>query len=148
MKVLVAYDGTLQAKKALKYGVEKVRENGGEVVALHVFDTNLFIGYDSLPWAIDRARREAMQFVEEGRELASRIGDGVRVRFEVLEGDPEDEILDYATRRRSEVLLCPPRYSRIINEYKKLLTRDGKKVFEGSIMDGADTLKMSMVASQ
>ena len=46
MKVLVAYDGTLQAKDALKYGVEKVKENGGELVALHVFNSNMFVDYD------------------------------------------------------------------------------------------------------
>ncbi len=38
MKIMVAYDGTLQAKEALVYGMDKAREKGGEVVALHVFN--------------------------------------------------------------------------------------------------------------
>ena len=32
MKIMVAYDGTLQAKEALVYGMDKAREKGGEVV--------------------------------------------------------------------------------------------------------------------
>ena len=31
MKVLVAYDGTLQSKDALRYGLEKAREKGGDL---------------------------------------------------------------------------------------------------------------------
>ena len=42
MKIMVAYDGTLQGKDALVYGMQKAREKGGEVVALHVFNSPLF----------------------------------------------------------------------------------------------------------
>jgi len=47
MKIMVAYDGTLQAKEALVYGMDKAREKGGEVVALHVFNSGMFVDYDA-----------------------------------------------------------------------------------------------------
>jgi len=47
MKIMVAYDGTLQAKEALVYGIEKARTKGGEVIALQVFNSPLFVDYDA-----------------------------------------------------------------------------------------------------
>ena len=34
MNILVVYDGTLHAKKALLYGLKKVQEAGGEITVL------------------------------------------------------------------------------------------------------------------
>ena len=66
MKVLVAYDGTLQAKDALRHGVQKVKEVGGEVVALHVFNSNLFVDYDVFG-AEEAARLESMRLAAEAK---------------------------------------------------------------------------------
>ena len=66
MKVLVEYDGTLQAKEALKYGVEKVKEKGGEVVAFQVFNSSMFVDYDVFG-AEDEGRAEALRFAEEAK---------------------------------------------------------------------------------
>lgn len=147
MKVLVAYDGTLQSKEALKYGLEKVRETGGEVIALHVFNSNMFVGYDSQPWAMERARKESAQHIQDAKRIVEELGSGVRVRFQTEEGDPEEEIVNYAIERNADVLLCPPRYKGIIRKYKKILDGNGKKVLEDSILDGADKLKMAVVSN-
>lgn len=147
MKVLVAYDGTLQSKEALKYGLERVRERGGEVIALHVFNTCMFVGYDSQPWALDHAKKESAQYMQEARKIADETAPGVRVRFATEEGDPEEEIINYALERNADLLLCPPRYRGIIKRYKKILDENGRKVTEDSILDGADKLKMAVISN-
>lgn len=46
MKTLVLYDGTLQAKEALRYGMDSVRKTGGSVTIVNVFQSSLFLDYD------------------------------------------------------------------------------------------------------
>ena len=55
MKILTIYDGTLQSKTALTYGINKVRERGGELIVLQVFQSSLFVDYDAGPMAEERA---------------------------------------------------------------------------------------------
>lgn len=148
MKVLVAYDGTLQSKEALRYGMQKVRETGGEVIALHVFNSNLFIDYDSQPWAAEVARKESLQYVEDAKRLVAESGAGLCVSIATEEGDPEEEIIRYARERNIDVLLCPPRYKTIIKRYKKILHNDGKEAIEDAVLDETERLKMAVVSMQ
>ncbi|MHB8845943.1 MAG: universal stress protein [Nitrospirota bacterium] len=54
MNILVAYDGTLHAKKALRYGIEKAQAaGGGALTVLQVFDRALFVDYDAGPRAVN-----------------------------------------------------------------------------------------------
>lgn len=118
MKIMVAYDGTLQAKEALVYGMEKAREKGGEVLALHVFNSPLFMDYDVLD-AEATARREAAQIVEEAKALIREKGKGVRAGLFTTEGNPEEEVIAFAKARNAEVLLCPPSFKQIRKKYRK-----------------------------
>ena len=120
MKIMVAYDGTLQAKEALVYGMDKAREKGGEVVALHVFDNGMFLDYDVMD-AEAIARRDAARFVEEARILIREKADGVRASLFTTEGDPEEAMISFAKERRADVLLCPPSFKGIISKYQKAL---------------------------
>ena len=56
MKLLIVYDGTINSKSALKYGLGKLRQEGGRAVVLHVFESNMFVGYGAGPNAEDHAR--------------------------------------------------------------------------------------------
>lgn len=145
-KVLVAYDGTLQSKEALRYGMQRARETGDEVIALHVFNSNIFIDYDSLPWTQEVARKESAQHVEDARRLVEKAGGGLRVRIATEEGDPEEEIIRYAQEKNVDILLCPPRYKRIIKRYKKMLKNNGKGALEDTILDETERLKMAVVS--
>ena len=145
MKVLVAYDGTLQAKEALKYGVEKVRENGGELAALHVFNSNMFVDYDVFG-AEEAGRTEAMRFAAEAKKIVAEIGKGINARVIVAEGNPEEETISYARENNVDLLLCPPRYKSIIRSFKKLLDEQGKKAQEDTIFDATDKPKLSAVS--
>ncbi len=121
MKIMVAYDGTLQAKEALVYGMEKAREKGGEVVALHVFNNRMFIDYDANVDAEAMARLEAARFVEEAKALIREKGAGVRTSLFTTDGNPEEEMISFAKGKNVDVLLCPSKYKTIINKYKKAL---------------------------
>ncbi len=121
MKIMVAYDGTLQAKEALVYGMEKAREKGGEVVALHVFNSGMFIDYDANVEAEAMARRESARFVEEAKSLIREKGNGVRTSLFTIEGNPTEEVISFAKERKADLLLCPPKFKAIISKYRKAL---------------------------
>ena len=121
MKIMVAYDGTLQAKEALVYGMEKAREKGGEVVALHVFNNRMFIDYDANVDAEAMARLESARFIEEAKSLIREKGAGVRTSLFTTDGNPEEEVVSFAKEKNVDVLLCPSKFKTIINKYKKAL---------------------------
>ncbi len=121
MKIMVAYDGTLQSKEALVYGMEKAREKGGEVIALHVFNDRMFIDYDAHIDAEASARRESAQFVEEAKALIREKGQGVHTSLFTIEGNPEEEVVNFAKEKKVDVLLCPPKFKTIISKYQQAL---------------------------
>jgi len=119
MKIMVAYDGTLQAKEALVYGMDKAREKGGEVVALHVFNSGLFVDYDATIGAQAAARAEAAQFIAEAKTIIREKGKGVKAGLYSTEGDPTEELVSFAKSEKVDVLLCPPKFTKIINKYQQ-----------------------------
>ena len=121
MKIMVAYDGTLQAKEALVYGIEKARTKGGEVIALQVFNRRLFVDYDATVNARDMARAEASRFMEEAKEIIREKAKGVKASFYSGEGNPEEEMISFAKSEQVDVLLCPPKFKTIISKYQKAL---------------------------
>ena len=121
MKIMVAYDGTLQAKEALAYGIEKAREKQGEVVALHVFNRPLFWDYEASPDAMNAAREESARFIDEAKALIRQKGAGVRASLFSTDGNPDEAVIGFARSEKVDVLLCPPKYSGIIGKYRKLL---------------------------
>ena len=137
MKIMVAYDGTLQAKEALVYGIEKARTKGGEVIALQVFNSPLFVDYDATVNAQDAARAETARFMEEAKEIIREKAKGVKASFYSGEGNPEEEVISFAKAQAVDVLLCPPRFKTIISKYQKALA--------GSEMAG-EAAKMNVTA--
>ncbi len=121
MKIMVAYDGTLQAKEALNYGIQKAKEKGGEVVALHVFNSPLFMDYDVTPNAMDAARAESARFISEAKTIIKEKGAGVTASLYSTDGNPEQAVIDFARAEKADVLLCPPAYNGIIAKYRKAL---------------------------
>jgi nucleotide-binding universal stress UspA family protein len=119
MKIMVAYDGTLQAKEALVYGMDKAREKGGEVVALHVFNNGMFVDYDATVGAQGAARAEAEKFIEEAKTIIREKGKGVKASLFSTEGNPTEEVINFAKSEKADVLLCPPKFTKIINKYRQ-----------------------------
>jgi nucleotide-binding universal stress UspA family protein len=137
MKIMVAYDGTLQAKEALVYGMDKAREKGGEVVALHVFNSPLFLDYEATVDAQDTAKAEAARFIEEAKAIIRDQARGVKASLYSTEGNPAEEVIGFARAEKVDVLLCPPKFTTIINKYRKTL---GESEMAG------ETVKMHVAA--
>jgi len=114
MKILTIYDGTLQSKTALKYGIGKVKEKGGELIVLQVFQSSLFVDYDAGPRAEEMARAEAKQHEREALNIIAETAQDARVRVVTEEGDPEEETLRVAASERADLILASPRYKDII----------------------------------
>ncbi len=110
MKILVAFDGSLNAKTALRYGIEKVRKTGGEVIALQVFQSEMFIDYGAGPTAEGVARNEAARYLDEARAILEKEGAGIPSRVLEVEGNPEQEISRFAEENNVGLIIAPPRY--------------------------------------
>lgn len=111
MNILVAYDGTLYAKKALRYGIGKVQASGGgTLTVLQVFDRTLFVDYDAGPRAEELARSESARQLEEAKQLAGEIAAGLAVAFITDEGTAAERIVHHTGAFRPDLVLAPPRY--------------------------------------
>ena len=110
MKILTIYDGTLQSKTALRYGINKAREKSGEVIVLHVFQSSLFVDYGAGPRAEELARTEWTQHARYAEKIIEEEGSGVLVRLQVEEGEPEQELLRCAVSEHPDLILATPRY--------------------------------------
>lgn len=113
MKVLTIYDGTIQSKTALQYGIGKVKEKGGELIILHVFQKSLFIDYDAGPRAEEMARAEAKRHLLDAENIIREAGKSVPIHLITEEGDPQEELLRVATTERPELVLTTPRYQAV-----------------------------------
>ena len=121
MKIMVAYDGTLQAKEALVYGMDKAREKGVEVVALHVFNSGMLVDYDASVDAESLAKAESKRFIEEARTIIREKGVGVKTSLYTSEGNPTEEVISFAKAEKVDVQLCPPKFTTIISKYQKAM---------------------------
>ena len=110
MKILVAYDGSINSQTALKYGIGKVREVGGSLFAIHVFNSDMFIDYGAGPKAEEMARKESARYVEDAKRIIAETGNGIDVRLFSAEGNPEDEIIKFAGAEETDLVIVPPRY--------------------------------------
>jgi nucleotide-binding universal stress UspA family protein len=116
MKILVAYDGSLNSKIGLNYGLKKAKKEGGELVALHVFHAGMFVDYGAGPGAEQTARAESLRYVEEARKIIREKGEGLRASVLVEEGVPEEEILGLALEGSFDLLIAPPRFNALVRK--------------------------------
>ncbi len=114
MKLLIAYDGTLNSKTALRYGLGKLKEQGGRAVVLSLFHSAMFVDYGAGPRAEEVARAESARHLDEARKIIEELGEGLRVRIVEKEGEPESEITGFAEEEGADLILAPPRYKSII----------------------------------
>ena len=113
MKILVMYDGTLQAKKTLNYGIGKIQESGGELILLQVFDPAIFIDYDAGPRAAEMARAEMAGHIDWAKRHLEEKASGLMVRIITEEGDSVARALYHAEAEHVDLLLTPPRFKSV-----------------------------------
>jgi len=96
-KILVGYDGSEGGEKALRKAIELARTFSSELCLLTVIPpSSMAFGEIVVPDAVNLSL-----IIESSRkklaEVASRLeGEGLKVRFDVLTGDPGDTIVGYA----------------------------------------------------
>jgi nucleotide-binding universal stress UspA family protein len=110
MKILTLYDGTIQSKTALRYGLKKARETGGELIILQVFQSSLFLDYDAGPRAEELARAEAARHRLDAENIIYEAGEGAAVRMVSEDGEAVPAAVRLAETERVELLLASPRY--------------------------------------
>ncbi|MFZ2198538.1 MAG: universal stress protein [Thermodesulfovibrionales bacterium] len=116
MKILVAYDGSINSKLALKYGIRKISEIGGSLAALHVFNSSMFIDYGSGPNAEALARKESSGYIEEARGIIAEHGAGEYAKLFTAEGNPEEETIRFARTEMMDLIIVPPRYKSVVKK--------------------------------
>jgi nucleotide-binding universal stress UspA family protein len=105
-KILIATDGSQHSEKAAKIGVELARLSGGRIIAVYVADTTRMshLPDDMLLFSI----RDIL--IREGKEAASTVEKlakeaGVAFESQVKEGNPGEEILDYARSAGVDIIV-------------------------------------------
>jgi nucleotide-binding universal stress UspA family protein len=128
MKILVAYDGTLSAKDALRHGLKKVQDNGGEIIALHVFNRELLHYYDATPQVEDRLRWDFKVALDEAESIIRSEGNGVKASIVQFDGNPEREILRFVKEERVDMLLCPKTFTSLAKKYTTIMRERGLEI--------------------
>lgn len=137
MKILTIYDGTIQSKTALQYGLRKVKELGGQVVVLHAFQSSRFIDYDAGPMAEKLSRSEAAAHLNDAKAIIREHGAGIRVSIVSDEGEAEEAALRLAGAEHFDLLIASPRY--------KAVTRNAPcpvRIMPGTILVPVDSSDM------
>lgn len=122
MKILVVYDGSTNSKDALRYGIAKIRDGRDRLIALNVFNSGAFIGYDAVPGCAEAAYSDAMEHLEEAAAIIRKEGKGIRASTILVDGYPEEEILNTAIEERADLLFCPSKYKSVTAHFANTIT--------------------------
>ncbi|MEM3997759.1 MAG: universal stress protein [Pyrobaculum sp.] len=104
--VVVGYDGSPQAKKALEKARKIAEKFGSKIYVVHVIDTAVLSLSDmfSSPSVIASLKEKAEQLI---KEALSAVGPGAEGR--VLEGDPAHEIIKFAREVNASLIILGAR---------------------------------------
>ncbi|WP_254274548.1 universal stress protein [Haloarcula marina] len=110
--MLLPYDGSKEAKKGAKHGIELAAELGSTVHGLYIMDLPGVPRAMSLRDDEESVRKEYREYGE--RELANlgEIAERKGVAFEqhIRTGSPSDEIVDFATDEDMDVIVMGSAY--------------------------------------
>ena len=108
-RIMIATDGSENAKKAVSSGLEVAKLSEADVYAVHVMPTDSFSSISDdprmPPWeelyeALKEEGEDIIGYVEqEGKDA------GVRVESVLLEGDPAHEILEFAENNLIDLIV-------------------------------------------
>lgn len=127
MKILVVYDGTLNSKDALRKGIGKAKETGSELLVLQVFNSGMFIDYEITPGETEFIKKEAAGYLEEAKVILKEEGQGLRTGLFTGEGDPGEQIIQFASEKNVDLLLFPAAYRSIVKRYIKMPEERGQE---------------------
>jgi len=120
MKILLAYDGSENAKRALARAIELSRDSNGQLTIVYHVDLEAFDTFSAkhlLADVRDKMVGEAEKLVADAALTAKR-GGVASTRTMVLQGgDPADEILSAAIGETAELIVVGGRGVRALERF-------------------------------
>jgi len=119
-RIVVAYDGSDQAIKALNTAIELAKAFNSKLDVVEVVDTAALLGMGFAPIPSDviaQVYNKAQNDVEQAKKKAQEAG--VKdVTSQVLEGDPATSIIEYASKNGADLIVIG---SRGLSTFKRLV---------------------------
>jgi len=119
-RIVVAYDGSDQAIKALNTAIELAKAFNSKLDVVEVVDTAALLGMGFAPIPSDviaQIYSKAQNDVEQAKKKAQEAG--VKdVTSQVLEGDPATSIIEYASKNGADLIVMG---SRGLSTFKRLV---------------------------
>ncbi|MUN28206.1 universal stress protein [Sulfuracidifex metallicus] len=109
--IIVAYDGSEHANKALDIGIDLAKKYGSKLDIVEVIDTAMLTGMGLAPVpaeVVDQIYGKAKREVEMAKNKAIQAGIS-NVGGETLEGDPASSILEYAGKNGADLIVTGSR---------------------------------------
>lgn len=105
-RIVVGYDGSPQAKKALEKARKIAEKFGSKIYVVHVIDTAVLSLSDMFasPSVIASLKEKAEQLIKEALSAAGPGAEG-----KVLEGDPAHEIIKFAREVNASLIILGAR---------------------------------------
>ncbi|AEA12831.1 UspA domain protein [Thermoproteus uzoniensis 768-20] len=128
-RILVAYDGSQHARRALEVAIDLAKKYGAKIYVAEVVDTATILGLSMGPVPpdiIDSMREKARADLADAKAKAE--AEGVQAETAMLEGDPATAIVEYADKIGADLIVTGSRGLSSI-----------KRVFLGSVSTGVVT---------
>lgn len=128
-KILLAYDGSENAKKALNVGISLSKQYEAKLCAISVVHLP---DYGATVGEVEEAKNEGKEYYEKLLDEASKKASqaGVELERKVVFGHPADTIISYAGSQNIDLIVMGPRG--ISNIQKFLLGSVSNKVVHHS----------------
>ena len=107
-KILLAYDGSENAKKALSVGISLSKKYEAQLSALSVVHLP---DYGATVGEIEEAKNEGKDYYEKLLDEADKKArqEGIELEKKVLFGHPADTIINYAASQNIDLIIIGPR---------------------------------------
>ncbi|ARM75701.1 universal stress protein [Acidianus manzaensis] len=108
--ILVAYDGSSHAKKALDIAIDLAKKYEAKLDVIEVVDSSVFAGAGLAPVpsdVIESIYNRAKADIEDAKKAAK--DKGIDAEGVVLEGDPATAILEYTNKNNVDLIVTGSR---------------------------------------
>jgi nucleotide-binding universal stress UspA family protein len=124
-RIIIAVDGSEVSLRAAEHAAHIARQDGAELLALHVVPAPQFEVIGELADNYANARRNAKKWMREVEEIAARNGIGVKTEIVVGAYSVVDAILGYAETTKSDLIVTGTRG-----------TTPSRRILMGSVASG------------
>ena len=124
-RIIVAVDGSEVSRRAAEHATRIAKEDGAELVALHVVPVPPFEVKGDLAEIYASARRDAKRWMKDVEDIATRSGIGVKTEVVVGAYSVIDAILGYAENAKADLIVTGTRG-----------TTPSRRMLVGSVADG------------